>query len=198
MDAVSIPVKPVFTDIPYVLEFAVQPGTENTFAMSIGNYYYGTGIYDYSTSTKTLTQRSSYSSYNSYSCIRFLDASTLFAAGGSSSLTYYGVNANGFIPIAGTTTSLARFNCFKIAGGKAFASGGGVAAVSSGGGVTQIGSFRLPQQYYYYSTDSPVAAPIPRSVKPSCPQLQRQAPMGTRTDYFPTTTATIFEQVRSR
>jgi hypothetical protein len=56
-------------------------------------------------------------------------------------------------------TSLARFNCFKIAGGKAFASGGGVAAVSSGGGVTQIGSFTLPSQYYYYSTGLPVAAP---------------------------------------
>jgi len=160
MDTVFIPVKPVFSDIPYALELTVQPGTENTLAMSIGNYYYGSGIYDYSTSTKTLTQRPSYSNYSSYSCMRFLDASTLFtSAAGSSSLTYYGVGANGFTSTAGTTTSLVRFNCFKIAGGKAFASGGGVAAVSSGGGVTQIGSFTLPSQYYFYYTDSPVVAP---------------------------------------
>jgi hypothetical protein len=57
-------------------------------------------------------------------------------------------------------TSLARFNCFKIAGGKAFASGGGVATLSTGGGVTLIGSFTLPSQYYYYSTGSRCAPDI--------------------------------------
>jgi len=91
--------------------------------------------------------------------MRFLDASTLFATGDSASLTYFGVNSNGLTSTSGTTTSLTRFNCFKISGGKAFASGGGVAALSSGGGITQIGSFTLPSQYYYYSTGSPVAAP---------------------------------------
>jgi hypothetical protein len=158
MDTVAIPLNPNYPFYtPYALELTVQPGTENTLAMSLGNYYYGSGIYDYSTSTKIMTQRSSYLSYNSYSCMRFLDASTLFVTSDSSSLTYYGVGVNGLS--SGITTSLARFNCFKIAGGKAFASGGGVAAVSSGGGVTQIGSFTLPSQYYYYSTGSPVAAP---------------------------------------
>jgi hypothetical protein len=157
MDTVSIPVKPIFTDVPYAVELTVQPGTENTIAMAIGNYYYGSGIYDYSTSTKTMTERSSYSSYNSFTCMRFLDASTLFVTSDSSALTYYGVNANG-LTSTGTSTSLTRFNCFKIAGGKAFASAGGVAGVTSGGGVTQIGSFTLPSQFYY-SSGSPVAAP---------------------------------------
>ena len=44
----------------------------------------------------------------------------------------------------------------------------------------------------------PLSLPISLSVKPSCPQLQRQPPMGTQTEYFPTTMATIFGQVRSR
>jgi trimeric autotransporter adhesin len=160
MDTVSIPVTPIYSyATPYPLELAVQPGSENTLAISLGSYYYGSGIYDYSTSTKTMTQRSSSLNYSSYTCMRFLDASTLFVTSDASSLTYFGVNANGLSSATGTTTSLARFNCFKIAGGKAFASGGGVAAVSSGGGVTQIGSFTLPSQYYYYSSGSPVAAP---------------------------------------
>jgi hypothetical protein len=160
MDTVAVPTNPNYSYYtPYALEFTVQPGTENTLAMSLGNYFYGNGIYDYSTSTKTLTERTSYSNYSSYSCMRFLDASTLFATSDSSSLTYYGVNAGGLTSTAGTTTPLTRFNCFKLAGGKAFASGGGVAAVSSGGSVTQIGSFTLPSQYYNYSTGSPVVVP---------------------------------------
>jgi hypothetical protein len=157
-DTIAIPTSgtPYYT--PYALELTVQPGSENTLALSLGNYYYGSGIYDYSTSTKTMTQRSSFLNYNSYPCMRFLDASTLFVTGDSNYLTFFGVNANGFTSTTGTTTPLARFNCFKIVGGKAFASGGGVAALSSGGGVTQLGSFTLPSQYTY-SGGMPVAAP---------------------------------------
>jgi hypothetical protein len=157
-DTIAIPTSgtPYYT--PYALELTVQPGSENTLALSLGNYYYGSGIYDYSTSTKTMTQRSSYLNYNSYPCMRFLDASTLFVTGDSNYLTFFGVNGNGFTSTTGTTTPLARFNCFKIVGGKAFASGGGVAALSSGGGITQLGSFTLPSQYTY-SGGMPVAAP---------------------------------------
>ena len=157
-DTIAIPTtgSPYYT--PYALELTVQPGSENTLALSLGNYYYGSGIYDYSTSTKTMTQRSSYLSYNSYPCMRFLDASTLFVTGDSNYLTFFGVNANGFTSTTGTTTPLTRFNCFKIVGGKAFASGGGAAALSSGGGVTQLGSFTLPSQYTY-SGGMPIAAP---------------------------------------
>jgi hypothetical protein len=144
---------------PYALELTVQPGAENTLALSLGNYYYGTGIYDYSTSTKTMSQRSISSSYSSFTCMRFLDASTLFVNSDTNSMTYFGVNANGFNSTSGTTTTLAGFNCFKINGGKAFATGGGVAAVSSGGGVTQIGSFALPSQYYNYSSGTSLVAP---------------------------------------
>jgi hypothetical protein len=159
-DTIAIPVSSSYSYyVPYAFELSVQPGTENTLALSLGNYYYTNGIYDYSTTTKTMTERSGYSSYGSFSCMRFLDASTLFATNDSSSLTYFGVGANGFTSTTGTTTSLTRFNCFKIMGGKAFASGGGVAALSSGGGVTQIGSFTLPSQYYYYSSGSQLAAP---------------------------------------
>ena len=160
MDTVSIPISPNYSYYtPYALEIAVQPGTENTVAISLGNYYYGSGIYDYSTATKALTERSNFSSYNSFSCMRFLDASTHFVTNDSSSLTYFGVNANGLTSTGGTTNSLTRFNCFKIAGGKAFASAGGVATVSSGGGVTQIGSFTLPSSYYYYSSGTALVAP---------------------------------------
>ena len=158
MDAVTIPTTSSYAT-PYALGLTVQPGTENTLALSLGNYYYGTGIYDYSTSTKTLTERSTYSNYSSYPCMQFLDSSTLFANGDSSSMMYFGVTANGLTSTSGTTTSLTRFSCFKIMGGKAFASTGGVAAVSSGGGVTQIGSFTLPMQYSNYASGSPVAAP---------------------------------------
>jgi hypothetical protein len=157
-DTVAIPVNTNVYYTPYPLELTVQPGSEDTLAVSLGNYYYGTAIYDYAASTKTFTQRPAYSNYTSYSCMRFLDSSTLFATNDASSMTYFGVNAGGFTSANGTSTSLARFNCFKIRGGKAFASGGGVAALSSGGGITQIGSFTLPSQYYSTS-GSPVASP---------------------------------------
>ena len=50
-------------------------------AVSVGNYYYGSLIYDYTPSTKTLASRSGTSlSYSSgYTCMRFLDATNLFA-----------------------------------------------------------------------------------------------------------------------
>jgi hypothetical protein len=106
-----------------------------------------------------MTERSNYTNYNSFTCMRFLDASTLFVNSDSSALTYFGVDANGFTSTTGTTSYLTQFNCFKIAGGKAFATGGGVAAVSSGGGVTQIGSFTLPSSYYSYSSGTALVAP---------------------------------------
>lgn len=158
-DTITIPLSTNYSYYtPFATELTVQPGTENTLAMSLGNYYYGTGIYDYSTSTKTMTQRSNSSSYSTFSCMRFLDASNLFASTDSGYVTYFGVNSNGLSSTTGMTTSLARFNCFKIAGGKAFASAGGVAALTPGGSVTQIGSFTLPSQYNYGS-GSPTAAP---------------------------------------
>ncbi|CAN5691041.1 hypothetical protein BH10ACI4_BH10ACI4_34600 [soil metagenome] len=159
LDTVAIPFNPIYSYNPYALDLAVQPGTENTLALSLANYYYGSGIYDYSTTTKTLTQRPNSLNYSSFSCMRFLDSSTLFATNDSSSLTYYGVNSGGLTSATGVAISLTRFNCFKIAGGKAFASAGGVATLTSGGGVSQIGSFTLPLQYYNYSGGNPLAAP---------------------------------------
>ena len=161
-DTVPIPNPPGYSIyyVPSALELTVQPGTENTLAMSLNSYYYGTGIYDYSSATKTLTGRSGTSAYyyNGYSCMRFLDATNLFANSDSSSLINYTVSSTGLTSTTGNSYTLNRFGCFKIANGKAYASQGGVASVSSSGIATQIGSFTLPSTYSY-SSGNPVVAP---------------------------------------
>jgi hypothetical protein len=161
-DTITVPttLNPVYYP-SYPMEIAVQPGTENTLAMGVGTYYYGTGIFDYSTTTRTLTARSNIVSYNSFTCLNFLDASTLFATSDSTSISSYTVNSSGLVASTPAVSTLNRFNCFRIARGKAFASAGGVAQLTSGGGITQIGSFTLPAQYYSYNSNggASVAAP---------------------------------------
>lgn len=137
---------------PYPLDLAVQPGTENTLAVSAGNYNYGLGIFDYSPTAKTFTGRSSYSSsYYNGSCFRFLDSSNLFLNSDSNSLTYFGVGSTGLTSTAGTNKALSSFNCYKLSNGMAYAGLGGVASVAPGGAVTQLGSFALPSTYSYSS-----------------------------------------------
>ena len=161
MDNITIPTNLNQTYYPsYPTEIAVQPGTENTLAMAIGTYYYGTGIFDYSTTTRTLTARSNILTYSTFSCLSFLDPSTLFATNDSTSINSYTVNSSGLTANTPAAATLNRFNCFRIANGKAFASAGGVAQLTSGGGMTQIGSFTLPSQYYYnYGSGTAIAAP---------------------------------------
>ncbi len=144
---------------PYASGLAVQPNTENTLALSLGAYYYGLGIYDYSTSAKTLTARSSSSGlYNTYDCLRFGDPTNLFANSDSTYLTDFAVSATGLGSTTGTTYTLSRFSCFNLVNGTAYASQGGVATVSSTGLVQQIGSFTLPASYYYSSSSG--SAPV--------------------------------------
>jgi hypothetical protein len=162
-DAVPIPNPPNYYSyyVPYATELAVQPGTENTLAMSLGNYYYGTVIYDYSLSTKTLTSRSATSAYyySGYTCMRFLDATNLFANSDSSSLVNFPVGATGLGSTTGTSYTLSRFGCFKITNGNAYAWQGGVASLSSSGTASQIGSFTLPSTYSYSTSGNATVAP---------------------------------------
>ena len=165
VDTVPIPNPQYYTSyyVPYALEMTVQPGTESTLAMSLNNYYYGTYIYDYNSATKTLAARSGSTSYYSggYSCMRFLDASNLFATSDSSYLVNFGVTATGVSSSAGSSYTLNRFGCFKIVNGKAYAWQGGVASLSSSGTATQVGSFTLPTTYYSYGSGNASVAPDP-------------------------------------
>jgi hypothetical protein len=146
------PLYPYYT--PYVIDLAVQPGSENTLSLSFGSFLYDFGIFDYSQVAKTYAQRPAYvSNYYSPTCQRFLDANNLFFYPDSSSvMNYFGVGANGLTSTTAKATSLGRFNCFKLANGNAYAGLGGVAALASGGSVTQLGSFTLPTYSSYGTT----------------------------------------------
>ncbi|WP_263419180.1 beta strand repeat-containing protein [Terriglobus albidus] len=131
-------------------EIAVSPGSENTVALSMSNYYpYVLGIYDYSTVSNTLTRRTNYSSYYyNATCLRYLDSASLFASlDYNSSVTYFGIDSNGLTSTSGTASALSRFGCFKLAGNKGYSYNGGVATFSSGGAVTQTGAFTMPSSY---------------------------------------------------
>ena len=138
---------------PYPFDLAVQPGTENTLAISSSNSTYNFGIFDYAPTTKTFTERSSYSgNYYNSSCFRFLDGSNLFVNNDSNALTYFGIGTNGLASTTGTSKTLNGFSCFKLSNGIAYGGLGGVASVASGGTITQLGSFALPSTYNYYAT----------------------------------------------
>jgi hypothetical protein len=81
----------------------------------------------------------------------------LCANSDGTTLTSYSVGSSGLNATVGTSFTLNRFRCFKIANAEAFASSGGVASLSSSGVASQIGRFTLPNTYSYSSGSSPVA-----------------------------------------
>jgi hypothetical protein len=138
---------------PFVADLAVQPGTEDSLALGFGNYVYNFGIFDYSNTSKNFTERSSYSTNYAYgTCMRFLDSSSLFLDNDNTGMYYFGVASNGLTPVNPNSTTLNRFNCFKIANGRAYAGLGGVATLASTGAITQMGGFTLPNNYNYAGT----------------------------------------------
>ncbi|AFL86420.1 hypothetical protein Terro_0069 [Terriglobus roseus DSM 18391] len=133
---------------PIVADLAVQPGTEDSLALGFGNYVYNFGMFDYSSASNSFTERSSYSTNYYYSsCMRFLDSSSLFLNNDSTGMYYFGVGSNGLSPLNPTSTTLNRFNCFKIANGRAYAGLGGVATLATSGAISQTGGFTLPSNY---------------------------------------------------
>ncbi len=162
-DTIAIPVSTNYSNTtPAAYELAVQPGTDDTLAMSINYYYGGFGIYDYTASTKMIAARSSVSNnYYNPDCLRFLDRVNLFGNSDSSNILSFTVNSTGLASTTGTNYNLNRFCCFNIVGGKAYASQGGVATLSSSGTVNQIGSFTLPASYSYGTAGNAPVAPDP-------------------------------------
>jgi uncharacterized repeat protein (TIGR01451 family) len=113
-------------------DLAVQPGTENTIALNLGEYT-GTAIFDFNPAAKTAAIRGHASTTVNGSCLQFVDANDLLEASDldneyNSSLLQYVVPTGGFVSgNAYTNTSLNGFACVVVSNGIAYGTGGGVA-----------------------------------------------------------------------
>jgi hypothetical protein len=113
-------------------DLAVQPGTENTIALNLGEYT-GTAIFDFNPAAKTAAIRGQASTTVNGSCLQFVDANDLLEAFDldneyNSSLLQYVVPTGGFVSgNAYTNTSLDGFACVVVSNGIAYGTGGGVA-----------------------------------------------------------------------
>jgi hypothetical protein len=111
---------------------AVQPGTENTVALDLAAFT-GNAIYDFDLVNQTAAIRGQASGPYSGSCIAFLDASDFLAFDtdtSGSTLDHYTVTPAGFQYYnysQYSESTLNNFGCFKLSGGLAFATGGGIA-----------------------------------------------------------------------
>lgn len=111
---------------------AAQTGSESTVAIDLGSWA-GNAIYSFDLVNKTAAMVGQASGPYTGSCIQFLDAGDMLAfdtdtSGGT--LDHYTVTSAGFQYYnysQFTESTLNGFGCFKLSGGLAFGSGGGVA-----------------------------------------------------------------------
>jgi uncharacterized repeat protein (TIGR01451 family) len=124
---------------------AVQPGTENTIALDMGQYL-GDAIYDFNPTAKTAVLRGQPGG-GPWSCPQFVDANNLLTTDAdgvnsyASALAYWIVPAGGFV-FGGnqTTTYLNGFVCVVASGGLAYGSGGVIANPTTAP-ATIVGTF---------------------------------------------------------
>jgi hypothetical protein len=127
---------------------ATQPGTENTVALELASFT-GNAIYDFNPTAKTAAIRGQVTGPYSGSCLAFLDAGNLFAY--ENGLDHYTVTSAGFQYYnysQYTQSTLNHFGCFKLSGGLAYATGGGVANPATVP-ATQIGVFPVNGGFTY-------------------------------------------------
>ncbi len=138
---------------------AAQPGSESTVAIDLGSWA-GNAIYSFDLTNKTAAMVGQASGPYSGSCIQFLDAGDMLAFDTDTSgatLNHYTVTPAGFTYYdysQYTESTLNGFGCFKLSGGLAFGSGGGVANPATVP-ATQLGVF--PVSGATYTTNATLA-----------------------------------------
>ncbi|MGI4756368.1 MAG: beta strand repeat-containing protein [Janthinobacterium lividum] len=127
-----------YTGFP-VQAIAVQPGTENTLAVSRTNVL--PTIYDYNPLSNTIAARATTGNYYYGTCIAFLDATHLLSTYGST--VDYLVTAAGLTNV-GSFTSPSE--CFQLSGSTAVSATGRVYTITNSGG-TLAGTVVLGSTY---------------------------------------------------
>ena len=127
--------------------FAVQPGSENTVALPLGQQ--GVALVDFNPATHSTTVRASTTGASVGGALRFLNASTLVLDGAA-----YTVSASGLTAQAGSFTGAP--GAFQIANGTAFFDNGAVVDVADQPN-SALGTFAIP----YASTVEAAVAPDP-------------------------------------
>ena len=131
------------TSSPSDLE--VQPGTENTIALNLGQYI-GTALFDFDPATKTAAIRGQVSGSIYGSCLQFVDAADLLEAMTTNGIYYtslfqFAVPSGGFASQTPyTDTPLDGFACVAVSNGIAYGTSGGVANPSTTP-ATPLGAF---------------------------------------------------------
>jgi trimeric autotransporter adhesin len=129
-------------------DLAVQPGTENTIALDLGQYV-GTAIFDFNPATTTAAIRGQANGQGGGSCLQFANANNLmetdtFDFGNNSyytTLMHYPVPSGGFLfGAAAQGTGLNGFGCVATSNGIAYGTNGGVADPSTTP-ATSVGVF---------------------------------------------------------
>jgi len=137
----SLTIPSPYSYAPDTNAVAVQPGSENTIAMSRVNVL--PTVYDYNSSTQALVQRGTTGNVYYGTCIAFLDANNLLST--YSSIVDYALTSSGL----SAGVSLINSDCVQLSGNLAAGSTGKIFRLSSTSG-TQIGTLSVPNAYSSY------------------------------------------------
>ncbi len=122
------------------VNFAVQPGSENTLAVT-SSPAYSTQIVDFDPIAQTATARPAQYTANAAISPRFQNAASLFVQSGT--IDNFVVNANGLAPLnTATASTVPLASPFVLAGNLLFTGAGGVADISTLP-ARPLGSFSL-------------------------------------------------------